>query len=266
MLLWDSSPSSAPPRQRKEISTTPLKKSSPLTSRATTRASPLVFATISSKATTSSNATSKSTLKKSTRYTPRPKDTVEHERQLQSHATQLRAAASEGMDTQVRHILEQARWKKLHVIDKTDQWGYTALIEASMWGHHLTVLALLELNANVEAKSVAGETALHWAAMNGHSKVVDRLLIDGSANPNIKTNGKNRAGKNRTPLHLAAEKGHAAVVKALVHAGCDVLACDKYGQTAFDLAVTSQHTDIVAILQSCDTKRVQRDTIIHLQR
>lgn len=51
---------------------------------------------------------------------------------------------------------------------------------AVIGGHQYTVEALLERNADIEARTQEGETVLHWAAVRGDSGVVEYLLNRGA--------------------------------------------------------------------------------------
>ncbi|KAF2463916.1 ankyrin, partial [Lindgomyces ingoldianus] len=62
---------------------------------------------------------------------------------------------------------------------------------------------------DIEAKDNAKRTALHWAAENGHKRVV-QLLVERGAH----TAEKDYIG--RTPLRIAAENGHKAIVRLLI--------------------------------------------------
>ena len=223
-LTWDSSPARTRPRRKQNPITTPTSKFS---SNPTTKTS------------NRSSASTKTTspLLKSTRYTPKPQITIHHNQQIQSYGTQLRTAASEGQTTEILRLLNESKWKQLQIINTTDQWKYTALMEASMWGHVTAVALLLEQGADVTLTSTAGETALHWSAMNNHPKVVSLLLNDGKANPNLST-----IKKKKTALHLATEKGHAAVVELLIQAGCNMSLLDANGDTAYDIFVRNEQT------------------------
>jgi len=64
-----------------------------------------------------------------------------------------------------------------------------------------------------------GNTALHYAALNGHMelcKVLIRAGVTRDAHTKV----------NRTPLHLAAQEGHLPVVELLLSSGADVHATD----------------------------------------
>jgi len=225
-LTWDSSPARTRPRRKQNPITTPTSKFS---SNPTTKTFNRSSASTTTKTTT--------TLLKSTRYTPKPQITIHHNQQIQSYGTQLRTAASEGQTTEILRLLNESKWKQLQIINTTDQWKYTALMEASMWGHVTAVALLLKQGADVTLTSTAGETALHWSAMNNHPKVVSLLLNDGKANPNLST-----IKKKKTALHLATEKGHAAVVELLIQAGCNMSLLDVNGDTAYDIFVRNEPT------------------------
>ena len=166
---------------------------------------------------------------------------------------------------EVEQTLDEAHWKQIdgddddssssRLIDSADKWGYTALIEASMWGHVEVVNFLLERGASVSKPSLAGETALHWASMNGHLHVVKILLYRGKADPNVVT-----TRRKRTPLHMAAEKGHLEVINMLMKAGCSVSFRDVKGRTPLDDAENAGEKECVVVLsenRKTTEKRVQ---------
>ena len=60
--------------------------------------------------------------------------------------------------------------------DQEDENGLTPLIWAAAYGQLITIKMLLEKNANPKHKGKHGETALAFAASNGHVHVVKFLL------------------------------------------------------------------------------------------
>ena len=101
------------------------------------------------------------------------------------------------------------------------------------------------------ARDRAGRTALHYAATNGRTAVVELLLATG-AELNAEDDNKVR------PLHTAAYAGHTAVVLLLLkEKEADVNATSAAafgGETALDLAKKKGHVDVVALLESRGAK------------
>jgi E3 ubiquitin-protein ligase mind-bomb len=76
-----------------------------------------------------------------------------------------------------------------------------------------------------------GFSALHLAALNGHSHVCEVLVKEGMADINI------RNDRRQTPFLLAVSQGHAAAVEKLVELGCDILVKDEDGDNAMHLTI-----------------------------
>jgi E3 ubiquitin-protein ligase mind-bomb len=76
-----------------------------------------------------------------------------------------------------------------------------------------------------------GFSALHLAALNGHSHVCEVLVKEGQADIDI------RNDRRQTPFLLAVSQGHAAAVEKLVELGCDILAKDEDGDNAMHLTI-----------------------------
>ena len=94
--------------------------------------------------------------------------------------------------------------------------GETPLMTAARVGSLGSVKALLESGATVDAKDQRrGQTALMWAAAEGHPDVADELIHAGA-------NFKLRLSSGFTPLMFAVREGHLDVVRELLKAGADV--------------------------------------------
>jgi ankyrin repeat protein len=78
------------------------------------------------------------------------------------------------------------------------------------------VKALIARGAKVDAKERRGQTALMWAAAEGHTEVVE-LLINSGADIRAAL-----PDSGFTPLLFAAREGQAEVIRALLKAGADV--------------------------------------------
>lgn len=90
--------------------------------------------------------------------------------------------------------------------------------------------ALLDAGANINAQDEHGNTALHFAAKQGHQNIVALLLRRG-AQVDV------REGSNKyTPLHVATLNRHTSLISLLLKAGADINAQDENGNTALHLA------------------------------
>ena len=94
----------------------------------------------------------------------------------------------------------------------------------------MTIRALLEKKADVNAPQVDGTTALHWAVQANDLDLVDILLRAGA-----RVSATNQAGA--APVLLAAMNGSAAVLERLILAGADPNApLSQTGDTALMMA------------------------------
>ena len=93
--------------------------------------------------------------------------------------------------------------------------GETPLMTAARTGALASVKALVARGANVESKDDRrGQTALMWAAAEGHADVVQALL---DADADFRT----RVPSGFTPLLFAVREGRLDVVRVLLKAGAD---------------------------------------------
>ncbi len=135
--------------------------------------------------------------------------------------------------------------------------GESPLMTASRTGSLAAVKALLSHGATVDYKDDRrGQTALMWAAAEGHAPVV-QALIDADADLGA------RVPSGLTPLLFAIREGHIDVVRVLLKAGADVndtIPVDPRpkrgyggrlppaGASALLLAVTNAHYEVAAHL------------------
>ncbi|KAH7443538.1 hypothetical protein KP509_02G039400 [Ceratopteris richardii] len=102
--------------------------------------------------------------------------------------------------------------------------------------------------ADIEAKNMYGETALHLASKNGCTGVA-RLLLERKANPEAK------AGNGMTPLHLAVwysvKHEDYSIVETLLHFHADASVTDNEGRTPLaHLPKSPSHQKLCALIQS----------------
>lgn len=127
--------------------------------------------------------------------------------------TDLMAAAFNGDAAEVDRILSMPC-----DIDAQDDHGDTALMYAAMQGHTETVARLIDGNAALEIQAFPRRyTALMYAVREGHTSTVEHLLR-AKADPNV--HGEDDTFD--TPLTIAAEHGFFPIVRALIAAGANV--------------------------------------------
>jgi ankyrin repeat protein len=124
--------------------------------------------------------------------------------------------------------------------------GYTALYCACLQGATEVVRLLLMAGASVAEQDNWGATPLYVACQQGHVACVELLLHAGGVNV---VDVPKREGA--TGLMIAAHHGNAALVDLLLRAGANAHAvAPVHGcqRTALDLAVSSGHSECVALL------------------
>ena len=115
------------------------------------------------------------------------------------------------------------------------------LVAAAEAGDTGAVRNLLASGADVDAASVDGATALHWAVHRDLPALV-RLLVDSGAD----VSATNRYGVQ--PIALAATNGSAVVLRQLLDAGADPNASMPGGETALMTAARAGPPDAVRAL------------------
>ncbi|TPX08716.1 uncharacterized protein E0L32_009778 [Thyridium curvatum] len=159
----------------------------------------------------------------------------------QNHRTPLSMASGAGLKTTVDKLLGKGA-------DARHQDGLrrTALHWAAMGHHDKIVEGLLNAKQSPDVNNGdnQGRTALHCAAYTGASNGTEtiRLLLDAKAYPYSKDTHK------QTPLILAARKGHLSAVKKLLDTQCDWEALDEDKRTALDWAAAEGFEKVVAEL------------------
>jgi ankyrin repeat protein len=132
----------------------------------------------------------------------------------------------------------------------SESWrGQTALMWAAGEGHTEVARALIETapGVDVDARSSNGFTALLIAAREDAPELA-RLLLDAGADVNA------AAPDGTTPLVVAAVRGHSALAIALLEQGADPNA-DGTGYTALHWASGSWHTELTGSLRGIETAR-----------
>lgn len=127
-----------------------------------------------------------------------------------------------------------------------DASGNTPLHLAAKHGHLKMLELLLRTKVEVDARNIAGQTALHYLAARkslAAVKLASKMLsYEHRADVNAK------AGSGRIPLHLAASWANLDMVKLLLHKGADVDRKDYSGFTPLINAIVSNDVLVVQTL------------------
>lgn len=128
-----------------------------------------------------------------------------------------------------------------------DKRGDTALHYAAVQGTHEILNLLLDASVDPDTPGHRDLTALHNAALFGQRKIVESLLERG-ANPN-------ELGEfNVSALYLAAGAGQAEIVEALLQGGADPALESDAGKTPADIAHDKGYHELANLL----TRRLGR--------
>ena len=138
-------------------------------------------------------------------------------------------------------------WLLNHGADPNASWSsYTPLFEVAGRMHLEAVQVLLEHNADINSKSLKGETPLYWifSYCRTDGKLLDmvRLLLDHGADPNIWNND------HTTPLHEASSHGLLEATRLLLSHGARVDEKDGNGKTPFQVASSNGHDELTKLL------------------
>jgi uncharacterized protein len=123
-----------------------------------------------------------------------------------------------------------------------NRYGVTPLSLACTNGNGAIVELLLKGGAAPDSALPGGETPLMTAARTGSLAAVKALLAR-----HVSVDGKDER-RGQTALMWAAAEGHAAVAQALIDAGADLRARVPSGFTALLFAVRGGHVDVVRVL------------------
>ena len=119
-------------------------------------------------------------------------------------AEELIAAVAAGNEAIVEALLADGAL----LVNAKDEWGWTALHEASNNGNVAIMEVLLAKETDVDVKDEFGQTPLHRASINGDAAAVELLLAAGAD-----VGAKDEDGQ--TPRDVAASFFNTAVIEAL---------------------------------------------------
>ncbi|MBN3318764.1 AKD1A protein, partial [Atractosteus spatula] len=123
----------------------------------------------------------------------------------------------------------------------------TALHLAAKNGYSKVLQKIVETGVDVDEKNIEGLTALHFSAEGGHYECV-KLLLESGCDINAQTN------KNMNALHYVALHGYENVVRLLLEGGINMDAMNNQHATPLHIAVLSNFPGTVKLLidDKCD--------------
>ncbi|XP_072904374.1 ankyrin repeat and death domain-containing protein 1B-like isoform X2 [Hemitrygon akajei] len=129
-------------------------------------------------------------------------------------------------------------------VDIKDKHGMDAFLLAAWFGHLNILKLLVEKGVDRKSTNEEGLNALHCAAQNNKTKVVEYIVNDLQLDLNKPTE------KGKMPYHLAAENGHLEMVEALRKLNYNTQKKDKEGNTPLHLAAWNGHVTVLTVLLS----------------
>lgn len=130
---------------------------------------------------------------------------------------------------------------------------------AGLWGQ---IYGLLLQDTRLAQKKdfMSGFTALHWAAKDGNSEMIHKL-VDVSRKRGTRVNINSKAHGGYTPLHIAAMHGHTEVVVSLVQSyGANVNERDNDGKKAFHYLGKGVPAEVRALLGGLQQNKYREKT------
>jgi ankyrin repeat protein len=184
---------------------------------------------------------------------------------INDHDQQLRDLLRRGMDpnrkspnqqTPLTMAAREDSWKAFDVllaspkidVNLPNAHDETPLMYTALLGDLPRSQKLLSMGAKVNQ---AGWSALHYAAIKGHSKIVAMLITKGA-------NVNEPSPDGDTPLILAVRSGDVDTVQALIRAGADPLLSNFKAQNAIETAQSEGRRSLAAALEKIVAGRKSR--------
>jgi len=143
-------------------------------------------------------------------------------------------------DDQLEIIQQLFRENPALDINQMNDEGFNALQLAALAGYSDIVAFLVKHGANIDAQNYYENTPLHFAVLSGQLEVVQQLF---KAKPKPEINKTDNQG--RTALHFAADNGFSDIVDFLIKQGANIDPKDKWQATPLAAATNSGHFEVV---------------------
>ena len=181
---------------------------------------------------------------------------------INDHDQQLKDLLRKGMDpnrkspnlqTPLTLAARENSWKAFDVllaspkidVNLPNAYNETPLMYTALVGDLPRTQQVLSKGAKVNQP---GWSALHYAAIKGHSKIVSLLISKGASVNEHSLDGD-------TPLILAVRSGNADTVQALIKAGADPLLSNFKAQNAIETAQSEGRRSLATALEKIAESR-----------
>jgi len=101
-------------------------------------------------------------------------------------------------------------------LDRTNLYGWTALMQACRYGHTKSAAHLINSKADVNATNIMGLNALSLAIYGGFNKITEILL----SNEKLSIDDDTAVASFLTPIHIATYQGRDGCLRKLLVGGC----------------------------------------------
>ncbi|KAM6984723.1 ankyrin repeat domain-containing protein 16 [Aplochiton taeniatus] len=154
--------------------------------------------------------------------------------------TPLHTAAMHGRIEVVRILLQRCGYAP----DSRDSCGVTPFMDAVRNGHILVAKLLLEKHqASPTTADIVGAQPVHQVAVTAQEEALEFLVRDLGVDVN-----QTATDMQLTAMHYAAKEGHTSTIKRLLSLGGDLYSRDTKGRTALHMACIGQHADTAKTL------------------
>ncbi|KAL3109084.1 hypothetical protein niasHT_012646 [Heterodera trifolii] len=167
-------------------------------------------------------------------------------------------ACERGALAQLKQLVHSCRIPLAHLVNEL---GESPLHVACGNGFQELAAFLIERGADPAHEDGRGDTALIWAARNGHAHLFNTFTLS----PEV-INATNSIGE--TALHLATRYAQGQAVLALLERGADPQLQDKHGETPLHIAAWDGQSGLLDLLcRFCvelNTTNLEGDSALHV--
>jgi len=151
------------------------------------------------------------------------------------HKAAVKGASFEIMDLLLSHDCYE-------IVNKKEKKDRASVLHFAVENCSVEVVQLLiDVGANVEAKTKNLKTPLYWAAGSGRKDILEVLVKNGARVDGISL-------EKQTALFEAVSQGNKESVAYLLEQGIDVNACDKLGETVLHESIRRDDKAITDVL------------------